>query len=148
MFDYKHYLHRQEIKMNQKQLISQIQSNRKDDKDEEYEVVIEASRFLSVAGTSIVKLRAVRQGFDWDNGRIILVPSEKLAVMDEDTQIGQRFWQEVVEAYWWHTKNNTIKQFGRSLRGIFDDTFKKSHWPEKIKKYKIQAKNKQLKTKN
>ena len=48
-------------------------------------VVIEITKpFATVGGTPTIPVKAVMCGFDWDNGKFIIVPAEPLMKADND----------------------------------------------------------------
>ena len=49
---------------------------------EDLQIVIPVARYGSIGGRSCVTIKSIDIGFDWDNGKIFLVPEKELREID------------------------------------------------------------------
>lgn len=84
-------------------------------KKHEWGVVIEVKKpFTTVGGTPFVEVKSVRAGFDWDKGKIFLVPETPLT--NEDVDFAKKFKELQDKAGWLEYENRGLKAEIKKLK--------------------------------
>lgn len=86
-------------------------------KKHEWGVVIEVKKpFTTVGGTPFVEVKSVRAGFDWDKGKIFLVPETPLT--NEDADFAEKFKELQFKAGWLEYENRGLKTEIKKLKKL------------------------------
>ena len=86
-------------------------------KKQEWVVVIEIKKpFTTVGGTPFVEVKSVRAGFDWDKGKIFLVPETPLT--NEDVDFAKKFKELQDRAGWLEYENRGLKAEIKKLKKL------------------------------
>lgn len=84
-------------------------------KKQEWVVVIEIKKpFTTVGGTPFVEVKSVKAGFDWDKGKIFLVPETPLT--NEDVDFAKKFKELQDRAGWLEYENRGLKAEIKKLK--------------------------------
>lgn len=83
----------------------------------DYDVAIEITKpFTTVGGSPYVEVKSVRVGFDWDAGRIFLVPETPLT--NEGPDFAIKFKELQSKAGWLEYENRGLKSENRRLKKL------------------------------
>ena len=85
----------------------------KDRRSEDFQLVIPVEKVRSIGSTPAVNVKYISLGFDWDSGRIILWPEEKLRVITENEIKSLRENYEELE--WKHYEISNLKRENKRL---------------------------------
>ena len=84
-------------------------------KKQDWGIVIEIKKpFTTVGGTPFVEVKSVRAGFDWDKGKIFLVPETPLT--NEDVDFAKKFKELQDKAGWLEYENRGLKAEIKKLK--------------------------------
>ena len=100
--------------MNVSTLVEHLQ---KSTQKQDWNAVIEIKKpFATVGSTSFVEVKSVRVGFDWDNGKIFLVPETPLT--NEDVDFAKKFKDLQDKAGWLEYENRGLKAEIKKLKKL------------------------------
>ena len=80
----------------------------------ETEIVVPIQRAFSVGGQSCVKIESIIVGFDWDAGKIFLIPEKKLRIIEDDEL--HLLKKEVEKQGWLEYENQNLKSENANLK--------------------------------
>ena len=86
-------------------------------KKQDWGIVIEIKKsFTTVGGTPFVEVKSVKAGFDWDKGKIFLIPETPLT--NEDVDFAKKFKELQDRAGWLEYENRGLKAEIKKLKKL------------------------------